>query len=224
MRSKFTKKIIVFFGFLTLFLSLIGIFVYPSQAALNKGFRTPIIAFEFAKSADDIKFITGNEEEPKKIRSEMRAGQKLDILFPFFYAGLIFSLIYSESKKINLLVLVGLVASSIIIPFDLYENYILDQILFRLDSLKDVSDLFPQLEVATWWKWGAIAIATFVLSLEFFIKKQWFNGLISFFAGASILCTWISGSNGYVAEIMMGFVSLFFVYFGIRSLILYRKF
>ncbi|MBM9589948.1 hypothetical protein JWG41_05790 [Leptospira sp. 201903075] len=216
-----SKKLIAIFGFSTLFVSLIGLFIYPSQGTLSEGFRTPIIAFELAQSTEDLNFLTGSGEMAIQIRSDMRAGQNLDIVFPFLYAGLIFCLILFESKRINWLAGVGLFVSVTIVPFDLYENYILDQILFRLDSLKDVSDLLPRLEVATWWKWGAIGIAMVILSILYFIEKQRLNGFLALFAGLSIFCTWVSCSNGFVAEIMMGFVSFFFIYFGIRSLVLY---
>ncbi|TGL40376.1 hypothetical protein [Leptospira perdikensis] len=219
-----SRKVVAVFGISTLFVSLIGLFMYPSQAALSEGFRTPVIAFEFAQSTEDLKFLTGNEEVTKKLRSEMRVGQKLDIFFPFLYAGFMFFLVFSEIKKINPFTWLGFVISIIIVPCDLYENYIMDQILFRLDRLEDFRDLLSHLEVATWWKWGAIAIVMFVLSSIYFSTKQWFNGMISFFPGVAIFCTWISGSNGYVAEVMMIFVSFFFIYFGIRSFILYRKF
>ncbi|MDF3820004.1 hypothetical protein P3G55_08850 [Leptospira sp. 96542] len=218
-----TIKLSGVFGFSTLVLSLVGLFLYPNKAELSEGFRTPIIAFEFASSEEDLNFLTGNSEAAKNARRTMKNGQNLDMIFPFVYAGFILFLVLSTNNPYTLLRLLGIIISVLIVPFDLYENYILDLILNCLNDSKSITELLPTLKIATWLKWGSISFVLATLSISHIRNKQLLSALISSIVSLSIFSTAIANGNGFVAETMMIFVSVFFVYFGIRSLVLYYK-
>ena len=55
----------------------------PREAALADGFRTPILAFEFADSLDDLAFLTGQGELAVAHRAAMDMGNKVDLIFPY---------------------------------------------------------------------------------------------------------------------------------------------
>ena len=77
------------FGVATIVLGIIMLFVFPSSAELTEGFRTPIIAFEFARSDADLAFLSGSGEPAKSNRTMMNAGHRWDMIFPFAYAGFV---------------------------------------------------------------------------------------------------------------------------------------
>jgi len=213
------------FAVLTMVLSIIMLFKYPAQAELSDGYKTPVIAFEFAQSPEDLQFMTSDSPAAVNNRIAMRLGQKYDTFFPFLYAGLITMCILSISSKINILAIVGILFSIFIIPSDLYENSIMNSIIDSLESGQSITFLLSALHIATWLKWGNIALAMLILSIQSYLNKDWFPSiLISGIASAMIFTTWITGS-AIVAEIMMLSVSVFFIYFSIRSVVLfYRKF
>ena len=64
--------------------------VFPTKAELTRGFKTPILAFEFAHAPEDLDFLTGSEDGPRALRQAMDEGHRWDMIFPFFYADLLF--------------------------------------------------------------------------------------------------------------------------------------
>lgn len=64
--------------------------IFPSRVELPKGFNTPIIAFEFAKTEADIPYLIGSSEFSSSNRQTMRDGHRWEMVFPFAYAGFIF--------------------------------------------------------------------------------------------------------------------------------------
>ena len=64
-------------------LALVG----PADVALDGGFRTPVIALELARTPADLAFVTGPAAAGH--RAQLWAGQRVDVLFPFAYAGLL---------------------------------------------------------------------------------------------------------------------------------------
>jgi hypothetical protein len=221
-KSHFITAII---AMLTMVLSAIMLFKYPSKAELSNGYKTPVLAFEFAQSPEDLKFMTGDSPDAVNNRIAMRLGQKYDTIFPFFYAGLIAMCILSISSKINILTILGILFSIFIIPSDLYENSIMNSIIDSLESGQSITAQLSALHIATWLKWGNIAIAMLILSIQSYLNKDWFPSiLISGIASVMILTTWVTGA-AIIAEIMMLSVSVFFIYFSVRSIVLfYRKF
>jgi len=75
------------FGVVTIILGAIMLFVFPMSADLTEGFRTPIIAFEFAKNPADLAFLSGSSEASILNREKMNAGHVWDMVFPFAYSG-----------------------------------------------------------------------------------------------------------------------------------------
>jgi hypothetical protein len=169
----------VIVGLLMILLSLRMMSIFPAQAPLPAGFTSPIIAFEFAKSATDIMYLTGDGVASIEFRDSMRAGHQWDMLFPFAYAGFLFLLLLGFAKKRRAFTLTALVVAVSIIPFDINENLVLLGIVdaAQLNTLH--ADLFASLYIATWLKWGAIAFVIFALGFEYLQDRRWLLALLA---------------------------------------------
>ena len=72
---------------------------YPATADLTDGYRTPVLAFEFAQTPADLAFMTGDSDSAVRHRAAMAAGQQLDTAFPVAYAGLIVFLLLGQARR-----------------------------------------------------------------------------------------------------------------------------
>ncbi|TVP99653.1 MAG: hypothetical protein EA359_16775 [Balneolaceae bacterium] len=210
-----------FLGVAVIVIAGIMMLIYPSVDDLPDGFRSPVLAFEFATTESDLAFMTGNDEETRQIRREMNRGQLVDMVFPFAYGGLIFVLLLALSRMGYLLPKIGIIFVLAIIPADLWENQVMYAITERLDEGLLAADLLPRLHVATWLKWWAIGLSAICLAVGYFQQKNFLNGVISFFAGAGVTAAWMSGSNAVFVEIMVLILTVFFGYFSILSIYQY---
>ncbi|WCL48279.1 hypothetical protein [Leptospira sp. GIMC2001] len=220
-----TKKrlITAILALLTMLCSVFMLFQYPAQASLSEGYQTPVLAFEFARTPEDLNFMTGDSPDAQANRIAMRLGQSYDSLFPFLYAGLIAMCIFSIAKQFNSIVFFGILFSILIVPSDLYENSIMNAIIDSLDGGQNVTKLLSSLYIATWLKWGNISIAMMILSIVAYLNKDWIPSVfVSAIASIMIFLTWVTG-QAIVAEAMMLSVSIFFIYFSVRSMILYYR-
>jgi hypothetical protein len=174
------KKIVwasVIVGLLMIFISLRMMLIFPSQAPLPAGFSSPIIAFEFAKSPADIAYLSGDSIESSEFRDRMRKGHHWDMAFPFAYAGFLFLLLLSGYKKGHTLSLVGMLTAVSIIAFDINENLVLLGLVEASQYNSLQADLFSSLHIATWLKWGAIAVVVFTLVLQYVKNRRWLLAL-----------------------------------------------
>ncbi len=162
--NTYEKRLHFITGFLalgTLALALYGLTLFPAKAALQDGWQTPIIAFELARSPTDLAFLSGASAQG--LRAKMAAGQQLDQIFPFFYAGLLLvSLLAALGKK------AGIKLSMLGIPFciiwaDLWENAVIGSILDRLNQGQGIDQFLP-LMASTWTKWGLIGLSFLLLA------------------------------------------------------------
>ena len=74
--QKYALPSAALFGIATLALGVIMLFIFPSEATLADGFRTPIIAFEFAASEADVAFLSGAGASSRANRAMMVAGHR----------------------------------------------------------------------------------------------------------------------------------------------------
>lgn len=205
------------FGLLTLVVAGVMLFNFPLKADLADGFATPIIAFEFAKTAADLDFLTGNADSAVSNRAMMDAGHQWDMLFPFAYAGfialLIFKLIATDHKWLWPFFLMAV----LIIPFDIYENLTLLAITDALAKGDNTADLLATLHIATWLKWGAIALSVGGFALCLLINKRYLGAIVSAAAALSIGLYWMFSSHAQLAELMSVLLSIFFIWFLVVS-------
>ena len=205
------------FGIATVILGLIMLFVFPSSAELSAGFRTPIIAFEFAKTDADLAFLSGDSAMARLNRKKMNAGHRWDMVFPFAYAGFVALLLLQSVKRGQYWLALAIPIALLIIPFDLRENTILLAITNALDNSASTEVLLQELHVATWLKWGALGISIAALAVGSIAEKARLSASLAAVTSLSIAICWVSGSKPVIAEAMSAAILLFFFYFSIGS-------
>jgi len=204
-------------GSATVILGIIMLFVFPSSAELSAGFRTPIIAFEFARTDADLAFLSGDGATSRLNREMMNAGHRWDMVFPFAYAGFVAMLLLQVTARDQRWLGLAIPVALLIIPFDLRENIILLQITHALDNSDSIERLLAELHFATWLKWGSLGLSIAALSIGLLVEKAYLSALVSAFAALGIATCWVSGSASAIAEGMSAVLFLFFLYFSIGS-------
>jgi hypothetical protein len=207
------------FGITTIILGIIMLFTFPISADLSEGFRTPIIAFEFAKTEADLSFLSGSGELNRLNRDKMDAGHIWDMGFPFAYAGFIALMLLKIAKNGHRFAWLGVLFTVSIIPFDINENLTLIQITKALGNSTSIEALLLELHIATWLKWGAIGVSIATLAARFVASKEYLSALVSLLAALGIAVCWVSNSEPYIAEAMSTFLFLFFLILTIKACI-----
>lgn len=211
------------FGVATLMLGVIMLFIFPSTAALSEGFRTPIIAFEFAQTEADVAFLSGSDKTARENRVMMDAGHRWDMLFPFAYAGLITCLLIHRAAGGRRWLWLAVPVAVLIIPLDIRENLVLIAITGALENGDEIAPLLGELHTATWWKWGAMGASLGALALGCAADRAYVPALVSAIGATSIAACWLSGSAGTVAEWMSAACALFFLYFTVATVVHLRR-
>ena len=210
-------------GLLTMILAVVLMQLFPAKAALTEGFRTPVLAFEFAKSEADLAFLAGQGAAAINHRSDMDRGQRVDMIFPFAYAGLIALLLAGLARNGTKSAWLGFLFALAIVPADIRENLVMLEITAALERGQPIGGLLPALQAATWLKWWCIAISTGFLAIGFFQGKSWLAGTLSLVAAGAIVLTWVTDGQPEVVEAMAIAVAVFFVFFSVRSLLVLRQ-
>lgn len=204
-------------GIATLILGIIMLFVFPQQADLAAGFRTPIIAFEFATTDADLAFLSGDSQSSRHNREKMDAGHRWDMLFPFAYAGFVALLLLQLVARGHRWLALAVPVALLIIPFDLRENGILLDITHALGKSASIDLLLQELHLATWLKWGALGISIAALAIGFLAEKSYASALVSLFTALGVAMCWVSGAKPAIAEAMSSALLLFFLYFTVST-------
>lgn len=207
-------------GIATMVLGLIMLSIFPKTADLREGFHTPIIAFEFAKTETDLSFMAGSSPEAITHRQKMEAGMQWDMLFPLAYGGLLFLLLLDLAFKGHTIAWLGVSVAVFIFPFDIFENLTLLEITGALNASAATEAILNNLQLATWLKWGTIAITMAVLSATLFADKQKTFAILAAITSVSMALCWLSGSNPLIAEIMAGLSSVFFLVFSMKAVVM----
>jgi len=216
--QKYTLLTSAFFGLATIFLGAILLGIFPSTAELAEGFRTPVIAFEFAKTESELSFLSGQSEISRLNREQMDAGHSTwDMVFPFAYSGFIAFLLLRIKKQGRSFIWLGVAFAVFIIPFDINENLTLLQITSALAGSSSIETLLLQLHLATWLKWGAIGASIAVLAGGYVMNKNYLSATVAALAAIGIATCWAFNSEPILAELMSTFTFLFFVFFTIET-------
>lgn len=201
----------------TLVLAVLLLFTYSAKAPLTEGFRTPILAFEFAKTAADLTFLSGQSETASQYRANMDRGQRIDMLFPFAYAGLLALLLLALARQGIASAWVGLLFALSIVPSDIHENLTMLEITAALAKDQSVAALLPSLHTATWLKWWGLAITAGFLAFAYLQRRHWFAASLSALACGAIALCWLSDAQPMLIESMALLLSLFYLFFSIQA-------
>tara|TARA_R110002072_G_scaffold16229_9_gene63693 strand:- start:358 stop:1068 length:711 start_codon:yes stop_codon:yes gene_type:complete len=193
------------------------------SAPMAAGFQTPILAFEFARSADDLAFLQG--DAATALRAFLRHTQSLDRFFPLAYAGMaaMFFLALGLQRPRRWLAWAALVIAVVTIGADWAENAVLNRLLAEI-SAGDAprAGLLAALQGHTWIKWGLIGLYAALFSLLMWQDKRRLLAIPGAVATLAIAVTWASGSNGQVAEIMGALLIPFMLTFPLAAVLYLR--
>jgi hypothetical protein len=150
---------------------------------LREGFKTPVIAFEFATEGEHVELIfdkASPQEEETFVRA-MTNGTRLDFLFLILYGAFLVSFsIICISQTGNRLYYWAAILAIIAPVFDILENLQMLTIIEQFLSGETYYNL-QTLQFYTWAKWGALALA-FLFLAPFFSSAGKFGRYLSFFA------------------------------------------
>jgi len=202
------------FGLAVILVSVISLIVFPQTSPGQiEGLRTPIIAFEFAETVEEINTLfgpDGSAERATMVR-KMDQGNMLDFLYMLLYSGFLVSFAVAANKQRPMglwLVAVGLALLALV--GDVLENLQLFQITNNLESGEFVDSL-TRLHWFTWLKWGSLAF-------YFLVIGTWFlgNGRFGKVIAAVAELTFLLGlfafvARGFITEIFTLSVALTFL-------------
>ena len=146
------------------------------------GFQSFIVAFEFAKSIQDLNLLFSGLSEMEIQMTDI--GNYIDFGFMLTYSLFLISLFKIASKEFNRQWLnIGILFTIIALFSDFFENFILLKITeIYLSNLNEslFIPLLKKLHFITWLKWGTLTFAFLLFSVEL-IKRNWFSKTVAFF-------------------------------------------
>ena len=193
--------------------------VFPSaMGTLPPGLRTPVLALEIARSAEEMEAIFRSDVpgQPTRWVEQVDAGNRADFAFIVLYtAFLIFAVRAFESTisgRGRAAIALALLAGSA----DVVENLNLLAITARLGS--DYSRALFVLTIATWVKWLSLAACLALLSPA--LRARGHAGRVAgWFAAASLPIALAAGIlRGVFAELMLLAVTLAIVALWVEAL------
>lgn len=215
------KRLLIATGVMGLAALILGIallLALPAKAKLSEGFSTPIVALVFAKTPDDLLFLTGKESVAIEMREKISRGQQVDMMFPFAYGGLLAMSLWCLARAGEKSAWFGMVFALGLIPADIRENLVLADLLSELEKGQSVTASLALLYPAAWIKWGCLAVATGIFSFCAIRQKMPYTGVLAGIVAITLALTWFTNTRPIVAEIMAAATSVFFVFLGIRSI------
>jgi hypothetical protein len=210
------------FAVWTIFLTLhMGGEAIEPRAPMADGFHTPIMALEFAGSAADLAFLTGDGGAP--LRQELQRVQALDVWFPIAYAGLAFWFFAGAFLRGQRLAGVGAFLSLATIFADWNENAVINAMLASMDEGVSAANYLPDLAIATWIKWLLIAAYALVFAITLYLAKRPVLGLPGLLAGGVIIAAAVVAGHPVVTERLTIPLALFFLTILLTAMIYLRQ-
>jgi hypothetical protein len=211
-------KKIGFLGLIVIAMSIMLTTVFPSKTPwMMDGFLTPIMAFEFVQSQNEVNQLFGLTDLPEQqsitqsIIRDMNFGNQLDYIYMVLYASFLFffSLVCAGITGQKQYYAASII--SIVILFaDAFENIQLLSITSKINHLDFTKEL-TLLHRFTWVKWGGLAIF-FLILVPYFIKGRIYSKLIAFAGSLSFILSVLAYFNRSVLNELMGLsVALMFI-------------
>ena len=204
-------------GLVTILLGIIITLIMPQTANLSDGYRTPIIAFEFARSEGDLKFLTDEDPAGQTNRDLIDRGHKWDMAFPVAY-GLFLMLLLVQFGQSGFRWGYFLAPIMILaIAFDIVENLILIEITGHLRNGHSAEHLLGRLHLATWVKWGTIGLGAGGAAVGSWHKKEYWSATIGSLTFLMTIICILTNSPPICVELMALLVFVFFAWFVIKQ-------
>jgi hypothetical protein len=133
--------------------------MFPREmGTLPAGMRTPIIAFELARSRSEVEAMFGGpgEYERDMYKAQMDSGNRADFVFLVLYGMFFVAFSRALVERGGVAAKVGVRLAGIAASMDVIENIQLLAITNRLGG--DYGSALSRLQWVTWLKWFAIAL------------------------------------------------------------------
>ncbi|MBK8987796.1 MAG: hypothetical protein IPM39_17295 [Chloroflexi bacterium] len=194
-----SKRPYIFSGFLGLaviVMSLVNLVTFPQESPGQiDGIGSPIIAFEFAETPEEIYTLFGANGTPEQAAmvAAMDQGNRLDYLYMLLYSGFLFTFAMTAVRETDQkwLYLAAVLAVFAFIG-DALENVQLLAITDKLASGDFAAEL-ARLHWFTWLKWGSLA-AYFLLMAGYF----WTNGRLTKLLAVAGIVTFLLGLASFI--------------------------
>ena len=161
---------------------LIGPFFPKTALKMPDGFKTPVLAFEFIQTKQEVYdfFGAGDTPERQALVQAMDRGNNWDYLYMVGYSAFLAALALAIRKETGkaYFYLAAAVAVAILAS-DFFENRQLFQITANLAS-GNFDGALSRLMIITWLKWGGLALF-FVLLIPYFLKGGVYAKIIAAF-------------------------------------------
>jgi hypothetical protein len=201
-------------GLLVIVMSVVLMTVFPNKApSMMEGFFTPIIAFEFVQTPQEVFQLFGSTDsvDRQKLIAEMDLGNRLDYIYMCLYA--LFLLLFS----LNVVKVTGKkgyyagpVLALVVLARDDLQNVQLLGITSKLAS-QDFENELCRLHYFTWLKWGGIA-AIFLVLFPYFIRGRAYSKIIAIMAVVSLVLAVLSFIHRSVLNEIFAFsVAMMFI-------------
>ena len=211
-----------FLGLLVIGMSIVLLMVFPSRAPwMMDGFFTPIIAFEFVQSQNEVYKLFGLPESLDQLSmiKAMDFGNRLDYIYMVLYTFFLFSFSFVCAKNTGQRYFYAASTLSIVILVaDAIENIQLLKITAKIISQNFGKELFF-LHWFTWIKWGGITVVFLILA-PYFLKGRTYSKLIAVTGVSCFVLSVFAYFNRSVLNEMMGqSIALMFVMMIVYSFI-----
>jgi len=212
MKKPFIK--VGFLGLIVIGMSIVLIMVFPAKAPwMMEGFATPIMAFEFVQSPEEVSKLFGLADTPdqQSMIKAMDLGNKLDYIYMVLYSSFLFffSFVCAKDTGQKRYYAASTMAVVILIS-DIFENIQLLGITAKITSLDFAREL-SLLHRFTWMKWGGITIVFLILA-PYFLKGRIYSKLIAVTGISSFTLSVLAYFNRSVLTEQMGLsVALMFI-------------
>ena len=197
------------------------IFNPKPQNNLPEGFHTPIIAFEFIKTHQEVKhFFQVDDLNTYMYKFDMV--NRIDFIFMVCYSLFLASMAWTFYKITKFWpMLIAAFLSLLAWPADALENIQIAKIAEHYHN-GDIQDYLHYLNIFTWLKWGALA-GTFLIMSNYFYKKGVFNIFTAIITTTTFILAMVAFfQRSFINELMSTFVVLSFLMLFIYALF-YKK-
>lgn len=179
------------------------------------GFNRPIFAVYFARSLEDLAFITG--PQAADIRTWMHGIQALDTWFPLAYGGMAIVFFAALGLRGKRLAFLGIVLAAAAIGADWAENEVANRILADLDAGADPTERLDAMWGHTWIKWGFIAAYAALMSVLMGLDRRPLLAILPGAAAIALAASWLTGADPAVFRVANILLVLFMLIFPIAA-------
>lgn len=186
-----------------------------SLADSVNGYNRPIFAVYFARTLEDLAFITG--PQTAEIRTWMHGIQALDTWFPLAYGGMAILFFAAMGLRGQRLAFLGIALAAAAVGADWAENEVANRILADLDAGVDPTERLDAMWGHTWIKWGFIAAYAAVLSALMGLDKRPRLAILPGAAAIALTASWVTGADPAVFRVANILLVLFMLTFPVAA-------